>query len=239
MTAQGSAEMDNNQQIKQMMSDIMAAEMVEVKEKVEEMRVEMREERKDMRAEMREKDKEMEELREEMKKGEELMRKEMQSKVDVMKKVMREEMDKKDNEVKKQLDGLEARNTELTTKLREVDQKSLRELPFVLTCAYKLEWTAPGTITYDRLTVDYNNSGQTGGGDGEMDVSTGKFTALTPGHYTVTYSGMDQVDPGEWVVFQLMKNGESVGDESVSVSYSSGDNGGRIEDQSSRTVVSV
>ena len=218
LVVQGSADMDNNQEIEQMMSKMKAAMMVEVQEKVQE-----------MRAEMTEKDREMEEMREEM-------REEMQKKVDVM----REEMDEKDNKVKKQLDGLEARNTELTTKLREVDQKSPRDLQFVLTCAYKSSWSTPSaTITYDRLIVDYNNSGRPGGGDGEFDITTGKFTALTPGHYTVTYSGQARVDPGEWVIFQLMKNGQFVGYEVRWESYCSSANGGQIYDQGSRTVVSV
>ena len=154
-----------------------------------------------------------------------------------MRKEMKEEMDMK---VKKQLDRLEARNTELTTKLREVDQKSPRDLPFILTCAYQDQWSTPSaTITYSRLTVDYNNSGRPGGGDGEMDISTGKFTALTAGHYTVTYSGHAEVDPGEMVEFTLSKNGESVVDEGEWRSYCSSKNDGYIDDQGSWTVVSV
>ena len=236
IVAHGSADMDNNQQIEQMMSKMKAAKMEEVEEKVQE-----------MRAEMMEKDRKMEEMEKKVDVMREEMREEMQAKVDVMREemreemreVMREEMGEKDNKVKTQLDVLEARNTELTTKLREVDQKSPRDLPFILTCAYKHDWSTPGaTITYDRLTVDYNNSGRPGGGDGDMDISTGKFTALTPGHYTVTYSGIAKVDPGEYVNFQLMKNGKSVGTEGWWESYSSS-NGGRISDEGSRTVVSV
>ena len=217
LASQGLEDMDNNLQIEEMMRNMMATKMGEVEEKVQE-----------MRAEITEKDREMEE---------------MQKKVDVKREEMREkdrEMDEKDNKVKKQLDVLEARNTELTTKLREVDQKSPRDLPVVLlTCAYKEFWTTPSAIiTYDRLSVDYNNSGRPGGGDGDMDISTGKYTALTPGHYTVTYSGYARVDPGEYVYFQLMKNGVGVGSEGEWQSHSS-DNGGSIQDQGSRTVVSV
>ena len=136
--AQGSAGMDSDQQIEQMVSKMMAAKIGEVQEKVQE-----------MRAEMMEKDREME-----------VMREEMQEKVDVI----REAMEEKDNKVKKQLDVLEARNTELTSKLREVEQKSLRDLPYVLTCAFQSSWYTPGaTITYERLTVDYNNSDKPGG----------------------------------------------------------------------------
>ena len=179
------------------------------------MAAKMGEVKEEMRAE---KDREMEEMREEM----------------------REEMDEKDNKVKKQLDVLEARNTELTTKLREVDQKSPRDVPYVLTCAYQNVWTTPSaTITYDRLTVDFNNSDKPGGGDGRMDISTGVFTALTPGHYTVTYSGFALVKPGEEVTFQLRKNGVDVGYEGSWMSYSSSGIGGTINEQGSRTVVSV
>ena len=136
LASQGSADMDNNQQIEMVMSKMKAAIMFEVEERVEEMRGEM----KDM---------------------------------------------------KKQLERLESRNVELTTKLKEVDHRSLRDLPYVLTCAYQDQWTTKTSapITYDRLTVDYNNSDRPGGGDGEMDINTGKFTALTAGHYTITYSG--------------------------------------------------
>ena len=138
-------------------------------------------------------------------------------------------------EMKVQMDAMT-----LTTKLLEVDQKSPRDLPFILTCAYQDRWSTPSaTITYDRLTVDYNNSGRPGGGDGEMNISTGKFTALTPGHYTVTYSGYAQVYPGEQVVLKLMKNGVRVGIEGWWQSYSSSNNGGASYDQGSRTVVSV
>ena len=215
--------MNNNQQIEQMMSKMKAAMMVEIKEKVQDMRAE--------------KDREMEEMREEMQKKVDVMRKEMR---EDFREEMTEEMEAKENLMKKQLDGLEVRNTELTTKLKEVDQKSTRDLPYVITCAYQDVWTTlSATITYDRLTMDYNNSGRPGGGDARMDISTGKFTILMPGHYTVTYSGRARVDPGEMVTFQLMKNGVSVGREGEWESYCSSGNGGLIRDEGSRTVVSV
>ena len=217
LASQGLADMDNNQQIEQMMSKMKAAMMVEVQEKVEE-----------MRDEMREKEVVMEDMRQKMEKGEEMMREEMQEKNNEMK------------DVKKQLDRLESRNVELTTKLKEVDQKSLRDLPYVLTCAYQDGWYTPGaTIIYSRLIADSNNSDKPGGGDGRLDISTGKFTALTAGHYTVTYSGLAEVDPGERVYFQLMKNDQNMGNEGYWQSFSSGSNGGSTYDQGSRTVVSV
>ena len=113
-------------------------------------------------------------------------------------------------------------------------------MPYIITCAYQNQWTNhSATITYDRLTADYNNSDRPGGGDGRLDISTGVYTALTAGHYTVTYSGMARVNPGEYVVFQLLKNNKSAVNEGRWHSYSRGNNGDYIDDQGSRTVVSV
>ena len=179
LASQGLADMDNNQQIMEMMSKMKAAMIFEVEERVE----------TKLRAEMKEKEEVMRENVEKVEVMREVMKEEMQEKVDVMREEMQEK-DKEMKEVKKQLDTLESKNVELTTKLKEVDQKSLRDLPFILTCAFQDHWTTPSaTITYDRLTVDYNNSDRPGGGDGEMDINTGKLTALTAGHYTITYSG--------------------------------------------------
>ena len=72
-----------------------------------------------------------------------------------------------------------------------------------------------------------------------MDISTGRFTALTPGHYTVTFSGSARMDPGEYVKFQTMKNSVWVGYEGGWYSASGSDNGGWIDHQGSRTEVSV
>ena len=160
-------------------------------------------------------------------------KKEMEEKMEVL----REEMQEKDNRMKKQLDLLETRNAEMTTKLKEVDRKSITDLPYVMACAFRYNWataSASSTITYERLSVDYNS----GGGDGDMDISTGKFTALTPGHYTVTFSGVAGMSPGEQVYFQLMLNDKYAGDEGEWRSLPSSSNS-FSNDQGSRTVVSV
>ena len=206
--------MDNNQQIEEIVNSMMVAKMVEVEERVE----------TKLRAEMEEKDKQMEEMRKKVEEGE----------------VMTEEMKEKANEMKKQLNRLESRNVELTTKLKEVDQRSLKDLPFILTCAYQDKWTTPGaTITYSSLSADYNNSDRPGGGDGDMDITTGKYTSLTAGHYTVTYSGISELSPGERVVFQLMKNGQNAGYDGRWYSQSVSNTDGRTDDQGSRTVVGL
>ena len=241
LASQGWADMDNNQQIEEMINNMMAAKMVKVQERME----------TQMRADMKEKDEQINKMKEKMEKGEmmrgemreemEEMREKLEKKMEETVEVTREEMEETDNTMKKQLNMLETLNAELTTKLNELDQKSLRDLPYMLACAYRDKWTTPSaTITYDRLSADYNNSDRPGGGDGEMDISTGKFTALTAGHYTITFSGWASVDPGEEVVVQLMHNDQSLpGSEGWWLSYSKSTNSGVIDDQGSRTVVSV
>ena len=162
----------------------------------------------------------------------EMVETELRTKMEEMREEMREEMEEKN----KELDAMREEMSELTAKLREENQKSVRDLPYLLTCAYKENWyTAGATITYDRLSVDFNNSG---GGDGEMNISTGKFTAVTAGHFTITYSGIAWVNPGqEYLWFELMKNDESAGAEGKWESYSASSNGGQIHDQGSRTVL--
>merc|ERR1711890_7619 len=111
------------------------------------------------------------------------------------------------------------------------------DLPYVMSCAYQDKWTtASSTITYDSLLSDYNNSDKPNGGDGRMDITTGGFTCLTAGHYTVTYSGYVVADPGEDVYIYLHHNGERV-EESLWHSGQSSKNGGSIHDQGSRTVI--
>ena len=43
-------------------------------------------------------------------------------------------------------------------------EKGLRDLPFEMVCAYKGDWTAENSIiTYDRLSLEFNNSDRPGG----------------------------------------------------------------------------
>ena len=83
-----------------------------------------------------------------------------------------------------------------------------------MACANLDNWTAPSsTITYDRLTADYNNADRPGGGDGNLDITTGMFTALTPGHYTITYSGHAALNRDLAIDVFLYHNDQKVGDE--------------------------
>ena len=46
-----------------------------------------------------------------------------------------------------------------------VDQ-GLRDLPFEMVCAYQKEWKlADSVVSYERVTVEFNNSNRPGGGD--------------------------------------------------------------------------
>jgi len=82
-----------------------------------------------------------------------------------------------------------------------------KEDPHVMTCAYKGYWTsANSTVTYDRLLSDHTSNG----GEGKLDITTGVFTCLTGGHYTVTVSGSQAVFPGKEILSFLYHNGEKV-----------------------------
>ena len=59
-------------------------------------------------------------------------------------------------EVKKELDKV------LPTAVEE----GMKELPYEMVCAYKGAWSETNSIvTFDQITVEFNNSDQPGGGD--------------------------------------------------------------------------
>ena len=142
---------------------------------------------------------------------------------------------------------LEKKVRELTTQLEvherkvaEVELKCTRNLLYVMVCAFKDYWTAPNsTITYDRLSADYTNADRPGGGDGNLDITTGKFTSLTPGYYTVAYSGHANLNAGQSVDIFLYHNGESIGKEGQWISSSDSDDAIETRDQGSKSLVSV
>merc|ERR1712226_1546835 len=114
---------------------------------------------------------------------------------------------------------------------------AVRDLPYEMVSVYKDYWTTrDATITYDSYLSDYNNSERPGGGDGSLDLSTGTFTCLTSGHYTVTYSGYSGLDPGEGNNIYLSVNGVMVAksryDEHAPPGIS-----GRIVTQGSRSLI--
>ena len=135
---------------------------------------------------------------------------------------------------------------EMTEKLEEQETQlaavetrllSVRDLPYLMVCVYQDIWTTAGaTITYDAILSDYNNSDKPGGGDGKLDIETGTYTAITPGHYTVTFSGVAGVNAGEEILIYLWCNGERVVESKWHSYVSAGDVS--MYDQGSRIVVS-
>ena len=114
----------------------------------------------------------------------------------------------------------------------------VRDLPVLTTCAFRDYWPTPSsTITYERLITDYNNSDRPGGADGILDISTGVFHCLCPGHYTVTYSGKAYLESGERTVISIYMNNADLGYEGKWDSSATGT--GLTRDQGSRTIVSI
>ena len=115
----------------------------------------------------------------------------------------------------------------------------LRDLPYLTMCAYKVTWTtASATITYDKIVADFNNSDRPNGGDGILDIATGEFTSLTAGHYTVTYSGVAAMHPGNVIRVYIHLNGNNLGQQAIWASRAStAASSELIYDQGSRTMV--
>ena len=116
--------------------------------------------------------------------------------------------------------------------------KAVRDLPYIMMCAYKYSSRDTGIIPYDELTLDYNNCDRPGGGCAAMDIDSGTFTAQTGGLYTITFSGQADLNPGSHIGLCLLHNGAQL-KESDSYSYNNGDGNGKIEEMLSRTVVSI
>ena len=69
-----------------------------------------------------------------------------------------------------------------------------------------------------------------------MDISTGVFTTVTSGYYTITFSAVVDVTAGDETVMLLHHNGVEV-EESWFQTYMTGDSSGLNFYQGSRTVV--
>ena len=133
---------------------------------------------------------------------------------------------------------------ELEKSLPTAVEQGLRDLPYEMVCAYKEMWyeadSFPGSvISYDRITLEFNNSNQPGGADGTMDIETGVFTTVTSGYYIITFSGNAYVEPGEYTEMWLHHNGVRVEESQIVTSMLVGDSGDAIGGQGSRTVVST
>jgi len=133
----------------------------------------------------------------------------------------------KSEEMKAEAEEIEA----ATAKLVLVSQ------PEVMVCSYRLSWTNIGTISYSKILTQFDNCDQPGGGCSSMDISTGIFTAITPGMYSVTFSGRSVLYEGlrDKITLHLHHNGRQV---TVSLWQSyCGEGCGRINDQASRNLL--
>ena len=170
---------------------------------------------------------------------------EIEKKMETKNHELRMEMKQKDGEVgelREMVEKLEAQNAKLSSQLQEVEQKSVADVqPEMMICAFQSGWDTPDTtITFDYINAFYTNSEQAGGADGSLDIDTGKFSVMTSGQYLVTYSGRAQLNPGEFVYFNLLTNDVGKGrEESWWRSYSDKNNPGQIREQGSRSVVST
>merc|ERR1719352_327506 len=88
--------------------------------------------------------------------------------------------------------------------------KAVRDLPYIMMCAYKDQATSTGIISYDELTLDYSNCDRPGGACSSMDIASGTFTAETGGLYTITFSGTANLNENETVRLQLLHNGSQL-----------------------------
>ena len=119
-------------------------------------------------------------------------------------------------------------------------EQGLRDLPFEMVCAYRGNWTGSSysDVSFDRITMEFNNSDRPGGADGTMNIETGVFTTVTSGYYIVTFSGYVWVHPGEDTQMYLYHNGARVVESKFETSMHVGSANEYIIDQGSRTVVS-
>merc|ERR1712210_155464 len=130
-------------------------------------------------------------------------------------------------EVKKELDKV----------LPTAVEQGLRDLPFEMVCAYQSKWDKVGVISYDRISVEFNNSDLPGGGDGTMNIETGVFTTVTSGYYIVTFSAYVAVHAGEYTDMYLYHNGVQLEESRFGTSMFVGSGDDYIYDQGSRTVI--
>merc|ERR1711864_17146 len=115
----------------------------------------------------------------------------------------------------------------------QISDVQVRVTPQYMICVHKFLWdSADSTISFDSILSQSDNSDADGGGHGEMNLSTGTFTAGTSGPHMVTVSGYVELFPGEAAHIYIKKNEVYIGESewfSGSVSH--------INDQGSRTVI--
>jgi len=126
---------------------------------------------------------------------------------------------------------------ELNKVLPTAVEQGLKDLPYEMVCAYKGTWSEVGVVSYDKITVEFNNSNQPGGGDGSMNIETGVFTTITSGYYVITFSGSVGVHAKEYTGMWLNHNGVQLWESRFVTSMYLGGGDAINQVQGSRTVI--
>ena len=159
----------------------------------------------------------------------------MKAEMETMKAEMETKLGKKDAE----METMRAKVSALERKAEVADlpgalAEAIRDVPQVLVSVTKYYWATPdATITFDTFISYYKS----GGGHGTLDLATGVFTCMTPGFYTITFSGYSWLDPGEENMIYAHVRGVMIAESRYRDSSSSGV-GDTIQTQGSKTMVS-
>ena len=100
---------------------------------------------------------------------EKMEEREEQMKMEIRKE-LREEMETLKNEVL-------MRENNLASYMKKAARDAVMDIPYVALCAFKQVWepeTLDTAITYDKFLSNFNNNDKPGGGDGQLDLNTGK-----------------------------------------------------------------
>lgn len=139
-------------------------------------------------------------------------------------------MDIRMSDLEEKISEMEAKFEIKEADMRLAMSKSVRDLPYVSICGYQGVWyDQDATITYSKLISDYKND------DSYLTPETGVFYARTSGYYTITFSGVSTLEPGQEVTVYLYRNNIEIF-ESAWLSAAQ-HTSGRVDDQGSRSLI--
>merc|ERR1712211_230512 len=96
-------------------------------------------------------------------------------------------------EMEARLEALEVKLEEKEAKLALLESSHLLDAPQVVMCAYQDLWMQEDSpISFDEFLTNFHNAE----GDGALDLTTGTFTAMNPGFYSITFGGDVGTGPG-------------------------------------------
>merc|ERR1712223_1563527 len=149
------------------------------------------------------------------------------------KKLLKENEMKMRAEMEARLEALEVKLEEEEAKLAVLESSQLLDAPQVVMCAYQDLWMQEDSpISFDEFLTNFHNAE----GDGALDLTTGTFTAMNPGFYSITFGGDVGTGPGLYTNIYLYKNNEKVYASRLHLEDRR-DSGGDIITQASRSLV--